>query len=131
MSQAEYYFVIVNNDKPIYEYPLEDKHRYLKQFIAYSALDIIDELELTTTSMYLKTIDKFNEWSVYAFVPNKLRILLLVTPKLARVDENFFTELYQAFTKFSVNPLYVHNTQIKSPSFDKKVSQITRRYLNA
>lgn len=130
MSQPEFYFVIVNNNKPIYEYPLEDKHRYLKQFIAYSALDIIDEMELTTTSMYLKTIDKFNEWTVYAFVPNKLRILLLVTQKLSRVDENFFIELYQTFTKFATNPLYVHNTLIKSASFDKKVHQLTRRYLN-
>lgn len=128
-SNVEFYFVIVNNDRPIYEYPLEDKHRYLKQFIAYSALDIVDELEFTTTSMYLKQIDKFNEWTVYAFVPNKLRILLLVTPKITRVDENFFIDLYQIYCKFSTNPLYVHNTLIKSSSFDRRVSQITRRYL--
>lgn len=126
----EFYFVIVNNDKPIYEFPTEDKHRYLKQFIAYSALDIIDELEATSTSMYLKSIDKFNEWTVYAFVPNKLRILLLLTNKIARVDENFFIELYQTYCKFATNPLYIHSTIIKSASFDRKVSQITRRYLN-
>lgn len=130
MSQ-EYYFVIVNNDKPIYEYPAEDKHRYLKQFIAYSALDIIDELESTSTSMYLKAIDKFNEWTVYSFVPNKLRILLLLTNKIARVDESFFIEVYQTYCKFATNPLYIHNTLIKSVSFDRKISQIARRYLNA
>lgn len=126
----EFYFVIVNNDKPIYEYPTEDKHRYLKQFIAYSALDIVDEMESTSTSMYLKSIDKFNEWTVYAFVPNKLRILLLLTNKIARIDENFFIELYQTYCKFATNPLYIHNSLIKSASFDKKVSQIARRYLN-
>lgn len=130
MSQ-EFYFVIVNNDKPIYEYPAEDKHRYLKQFIAYSALDIVDELAPTTTSMYMKGIDKFNEWTVYAFVPNKLRILLLSTNKIARVDENFFIELYQAYCKFATNPLYIHNSLIKSAVFDRKVSQIARKYLNA
>lgn len=130
MSQ-EFYLVIVNNDKPIYEYPTEDKHRYLKQFIAYSALDIIDELESTSTSMYLKSIDKFNEWTVYAFVPNKLRILLLSTNKIARVDENFFIEIYQTYCKFATNPLYTHNSLIKSASFDKKVAQIARRYLNS
>lgn len=124
----EFYLVIVNNDKPIYEYPPDEKHRYLKQFIAYSALDIIDELESTSTSMYFKSIDKFNEWTVYAFVPNKLRILLLTTNKIARVEENFFVELYQTYCKFATNPLYIHNTSIKSASFDRKVSQIVRRY---
>lgn len=123
----EFYFVIVNNDKPIYEYPTEDKHRYLKQFIAYSALDIIDELEATSTSMYLKNIDKFNEWTVYAFVPNRLRILLLLTNKIARVDESFFIEIYQAYSKFASNPLYNHNTLIKSASFDKRISQIAQK----
>jgi hypothetical protein len=124
----EFYFVIVNNDKPIYEFPTEDKHRYLKQFIAYSALDIIDELEATSTSMYLKALDKFNEWTVYAFVPNKLRILLLITNKIPRVDESFFIELYQTYTKFATNPLYIHNTPIKSAAFDRKVSQIVNHY---
>lgn len=125
----EFYCVIVNNDKPIYEFPTEDRHRYLKQFIAYSALDIIDELETTTSSMHLKALDKFNEWTVHAFVPNKLRILLLVTNKL-RADENFFMELYQTYSKFAANPLYIHDTPIRSAAFDRKVSLIARRYLN-
>lgn len=129
MSQ-DFYFVIVNNDRPVYEYPAEDKHRYLKQFIAYSSLDIIDELEATSTSMYLKSIDKFNEWTVYAFVPNKLRILLLLTNKIARVDESFFIEVYQAYCKFATNPLYIQNTLIKSANFDKRISQIARRFLS-
>lgn len=128
-SNASSNIFIVNNDRPIYEYPTEDKHQYLKQFIAYSALDIIDELESQSTSMYLKAIDRFNEWTVFAFVPNKLRILLL-TSNNARVEENFFIEIYQTYCKFATNPLYLHNSIIKSTTFDKKIAQIARKYLN-
>lgn len=64
VTGREYYFVIVgHNDQPIFEmdFPWVDPKkrrdpdtRHLNQFIAHAALDIIDELMLTTSQMYLK-----------------------------------------------------------------------------
>ena len=124
----DFYLVIVNNDKPIFEYPIKED-RYLKQFIAYSSLDIVDEMESQSNNMYFKNIDKFNEWNVHAYVPNRLRILLLVNSKLATIQEAFFQELYQIYCKFALNPLYIHNSPIKSAAFERKASQIARKYL--
>lgn len=136
-----YYFVIVaKSDNPIYELEYSTKgnekstdHRYLTQFIAHAALDLVDEYLWTSNNMYLKTVDKFNEWFVAAFAGASSRIRFLLLHDAPKIDENniksLFTDMYDLYCKFALNPLYQHHTPIRSAIFDKKAHGLVRKYL--
>uniref|UniRef100_A0A0K0DBT9 Trafficking protein particle complex subunit 2 n=1 Tax=Angiostrongylus cantonensis TaxID=6313 RepID=A0A0K0DBT9_ANGCA len=134
-----FYFVIVgHNDQPLFEmdFPLGDKkvremeNRYLNQFIAHAALDIVDEQALTNNNMYLKIVDKFNEWFVSAFVSaGRIRFLMLHTQRCDEGIRQFFQEMYETYIKYSMNPFYTIDSMIKSHSFEQKAALYGRKYL--
>ena len=140
-SGHNYYFVIVGrNDNPLFELEHNSRggekpvdNRYLAQFIAHAALDLVDEHMVTSNSMYLKNVDKFNEFHVYAFVGATVQVRFLLLHDVIKVDENavrqFFTEMYELYCKFELNPLYEHHTPIKSSAFDKKAQTLLKKYL--
>lgn len=137
-----YYFVIVGHaDNPIYELEYSTKgekgtgvdHRYLSQFIAHAALDLVDEYVWTTRNMYLGVVDKFNEWHVVSFVGASSRTKLLLIHDASKIDDSslksFFTELYDLYCKFLLNPLFEHHTPIRSTVFDKKAQMLAKKFL--
>lgn len=156
---STYYYVIVgHNDNPIYEkefstvnkelrvcrvlisitcltklcFPPTQKedHRHLSQFIAHAALDLVDEHKWKTANMQLKSIDRFNQWFVSAFITaSQIRFIIVHDNKNDEGIKNFFNEMYDTYIKHSMNAFYKINTPIKSAMFEKKSEIFGRKYL--
>lgn len=141
-SGSSYYFVIVGkSDNPIFELEYTTKssdrqveNRYLSQFIAHSSLDTIDDTLFNTNSqnMYLKAVDKFNEYFVNAFVGAASTVKFLLLHDASKIEDtsvkSFFTEMYELYCKFTLNTFYELHTPIRSTVFDKKALALAKKY---
>ncbi|KZT37658.1 transport protein particle complex subunit [Sistotremastrum suecicum HHB10207 ss-3] len=104
--------------------------RNVVQMIAYASLDVIEELMRTNSAMYLKGVDKFNEWTVSAFItPGNMKFVLLHDGKNDDGVKAFFTDVWDLYVKTMLNPFHSAHTAIKSAVFDGRVRASARRHL--
>ncbi|XP_055341893.1 trafficking protein particle complex subunit 2-like [Paramacrobiotus metropolitanus] len=147
------YFVIIGHrDQPLFEFealkqddsmgiPRED-YRHLCQFIAHAALDAVDASLASAqgSQMFFKNIDRFNEWSVSAFVTCSLVKFVLLHPNreesqsALRKEEsdiirNFFYAVYEIYMKMILNPFYELDSEITSRAFREKFQQLVKKHL--
>ncbi|KAF9106363.1 hypothetical protein BGX27_009199 [Mortierella sp. AM989] len=143
-----YFVMIGTKDNPIYEAEFvsvntarssagvgiseakKEEFRHLNQFIAHSALDMIEDIQWSTNQMYLKSIDKFNERFISAYLTaGNIKLLLLHDAKSEDAIKNFFNECYELYIKTLLSPFYEPNSIISSAAFDSKVRLSAKRYL--
>ncbi|CAI9753643.1 unnamed protein product [Fraxinus pennsylvanica] len=77
MASTACFMIVSKNDIPIYEaevgnVPKKEDAAHQHQFILHAALDIVQDLAWTTSAMFLKAIDRFNDLVVSVYVTAEL-----------------------------------------------------------
>ncbi|XP_039050890.1 probable trafficking protein particle complex subunit 2, partial [Hibiscus syriacus] len=73
MTTTTCFNIVSRNGIPIYEAEVgsiakRDDAAQLQQFVLHAALDIVQDLAWTTSAMFLKSIDEFNDLVVSVYV---------------------------------------------------------------
>uniref|UniRef100_A0A7S4C1V6 Trafficking protein particle complex subunit n=1 Tax=Chrysotila carterae TaxID=13221 RepID=A0A7S4C1V6_CHRCT len=135
-STGNYMFVMVGKDDiPVYESEFfnsstqrREDTSHLNQFIIHAALDMVDDLVWGTQNMYLKCVDKFNDYFISAFVTaGHIKLMLLHDVRNDDGIRNFFQEVYELYVRVLMNPFYEPSAQITS-TFDARVKLLGRKY---
>ncbi|CCF49408.1 hypothetical protein NDA11_000078 [Ustilago hordei] len=106
------------------------KKRYELQMIAHSALDTIEDALITSPYLYLKSIDRIQEYTTSCFVvPGNIKMVLLHEHKLEEGIKSFFLDVWESYLKVMMNPFQDANSPIENASFDAKVRAAAKKFL--
>ncbi|WOO84747.1 putative trafficking protein particle complex subunit 2 [Vanrija pseudolonga] len=103
--------------------------KHILQMVAHASLDAVEEVSEGTASLYLKAVDRHNEWTVSAFIASNVKFILLHDTKNDDGIRLFFGEVWELYVKAALNPFQTVNTPIRNPAFDTKVRVSAKRYL--
>lgn len=83
-----------------------------------------------TRNRYLKSVDKFYEWTVSAWItPGGIKLILLHDFKQDDSIRLFLHDCWEAYVKHLLNPFYSLNAPIRSLTFDAKIKQAAKKHL--
>ncbi|XP_006459875.1 hypothetical protein AGABI2DRAFT_149846 [Agaricus bisporus var. bisporus H97] len=101
--------------------------RHVIQMIANASLDAIEDVMRKENAMYLRAVDKFNEWTVSAFVtPGNVKFVLLHEAKNDEGIRAFFMEVWEMYVKAQLNPFH---GLISSSVFDGRIRASAKKHL--
>ncbi|ORY21253.1 Sedlin [Naematelia encephala] len=103
--------------------------RYMAQMVVHKSLDSVEEVMEGTGALYLKNVDRHNEWSVSAFLAGSVKFVLLHDTKNDDGIRLFFLDVWEAYVKVLLNPFHTVNTPIRNPIFEARVRQSAKRLL--
>ncbi|PON67237.1 Trafficking protein particle complex subunit [Parasponia andersonii] len=126
MASTACFIIVSRNDIPIYEAEVgsaakREDAAQLHQFVLHAALDIVQDLAWTTSAMFLKAIDRFNDLVVSVYVTAEVCMYLIFTCRMACLNWKQLLIL--------LNPLYLPGSRVTSSHFDTKVRALARKYL--
>ena len=82
-----------------------------------------------TQSMFFKSVDKFNDYLISAFVTaGGIKFMLLHDVRNEDGIRSFFHDVHELYVKVLMNPFYQPNSPVTSPLFDSRVKTLGRRY---
>ncbi|XP_011020593.1 PREDICTED: transport protein particle 20 kDa subunit isoform X1 [Populus euphratica] len=105
MATTACFIIVSRNDIPIYEAEVgsatkREDAAQMHQFILHAALDIVQDLAWTTSAMYLKAIDRFNDMVVSVYVTaGHTRFMLLHDSRNDDGIKSFFQEVHELYIK--------------------------------
>lgn len=104
--------------------------RHVVQMIANASLDNIEDVMRRENAMYLKSVDKFNEWTISAFItPGNVKLILLHEAKNDEGIRAFFHDVWELYVKTMLNPFHTAHTVIRSAAFDTRVRASAKKNL--
>eukprot|EP00929_Paragymnodinium_shiwhaense_P060059 TRINITY_DN30031_c0_g1_i1.p2 TRINITY_DN30031_c0_g1~~TRINITY_DN30031_c0_g1_i1.p2 ORF type:complete len:160 (+),score=34.98 TRINITY_DN30031_c0_g1_i1:64-543(+) len=128
--------IVGADDQPLYEADLSSAGRrddspHLDQFIVNAALDLVEDIVWTTSSMFLRVVDKSHNFNVSAFcTAGHVRFMLLHQERTEEVTiRGFFSELHDLYIKAVMSPFCKPGVdRLSSAAFDQKVRLAARKY---
>jgi hypothetical protein len=130
----QYFCIIAKGDVPIFQTPLSGTaaassaatgtqaggggggggREDLVQFILHASLDSVEQRVWQSAGMMFKSVDKFNDVHISAFVTaGHTKFLLLHDPhKDEMLIKAFFYEVYELYIKIMLNPFYGQHTPL-------------------
>ncbi|CAL1159766.1 unnamed protein product [Cladocopium goreaui] len=129
--------IVGKDDVPIYEADLSteglrEDSPHLDQFVVRAALDLVDEMVWNTSSMFLRVVDKFNDFHVSAYcTAGHVRMMLLHKHRNEEAIRAFFADVHDLFLKAMLSPFQTPNMRIQSPLFDQKVRAAGQKHFRA
>ncbi|SCV72111.1 BQ2448_4805 [Microbotryum intermedium] len=104
--------------------------RHVMQLVAHASLDVVEDVQWTNGAMYLKSIDKFQEWTISVWItPGGVKLILLHEVKNDDGIRLFFQETWENYVKTLLNPFHELNSPISSPIFDARVKASAKKHL--
>ncbi|KAK2466499.1 hypothetical protein APHAL10511_002141 [Amanita phalloides] len=104
--------------------------RHVIQMIANASLDVIEDVMRKESAMYLKSVDRFNEWSVSGFITaGNTKFVLLHEGRNEDGIRVFFGEVWELYVKAALNPFQTGQRPIRSSVFDARVRASAKKHL--
>lgn len=141
-----YYFAIIGtDDQPIYELEagtykqggdgiarFHQEVRELNPYILHASLDIIEDLQWKSNSIFFKNMDHFYGFNIsgYLTAGNVKFLMLSDMPNDVETSiRQFFVEVNDLYVKTLLSPFYTVNQVVRSGNFDLKVKLLVKKYL--
>ncbi|GAA6008996.1 hypothetical protein JCM11491_005706 [Sporobolomyces phaffii] len=104
--------------------------KHVMQLVAHASLDVVEDVQWTNGAMYLKSIDKFQDWSISVWLtPGGVKLILLHEVKNDEGIRLFFQETWENYVKTLLNPFHELNAPIRSSVFDQRIKASAKKHL--